>query len=292
MPHEHTTRFRKTSSFRQMRLGRLLAISCLLAGTVAACAETRQDRASAPQAPGDSDTPVAVKTSGGISGNRTITGTVTEVTADQIKVNTGEVQPRFLPLGIAQEKGQAIRKGDTLNILLNDQNLVVDFHPASGEESSHRIVKGQLATPLTVGQDHAVLQTESGQEEGYEVRPLARSKVAAIPVGVLAVFLIDESNKIADATFGSREAVEQAQAQWQKKSPIKGPHQRVEGTVMRPLQSNRITIRTEDGREQPFGVRDIARGKLSNVDEGQRVTLMVDNENQVIDVAMEPHIKE
>jgi hypothetical protein len=289
MPHEDMTWFRQTASFGRMRFGRLVGIGCLIAGTLAGCAETREQVATAPQAYDNSDTSPAVKTSGGISGNRTITGTVTEVTADQIKVNTGEVQPRFLPLGIAQEKGQTVRKGDKLEILLNEQNLVVDFHPATGDESSHRIVMGQLSTPLTIGQDHAMIRTESGRVEGYEVRPLARSKVAAIPVGVLAVFLIDESNKIADATFGSREAVEQAQAQWQNKSPIKGAHQRVEGTVMRPLESNQITIRTEDGREQPFGVRDIARGKLSKVDEGQRVTLMVDNDNQVIDVAMEPH---
>jgi hypothetical protein len=280
------------------RFARLLAIGVLLGWTLSACAESqmaaepRQEMAgSEPSRVSQAPVQTAmVKTRGGITGDRTISGTVMEVTADQIKVNTGEVQPRFLPLGIAKEKGETIRKGDKLEILLNEQNLVVDFHPA-GTESSHKVVKGQLATSLTIGQDHAVIRTEEGTEDGYEVRPLARSKVAAIPVGVTAVFLIDENNKIADATFGSKEAVEKAQAAWQKKSPIKGAHQRVEGTVMRTLTPNQITIRTEEGKEQPFGVRDIARGKVSKVDEGQRVILLIDNDNQVVDIAIAPLTK-
>jgi hypothetical protein len=269
----------------------LLAVGFLTA-TLAACAVSRDERAYSPPSSGrqDSGQTAVVETHGGITGDRTIIGTVMEVTGNQIKVNTGEIQPRFLALGIAKEKGETIRKGDKLEILLNDQNLVVDFHPA-GTESSHKVLKGQLATPLTIGQDRAVIRTDKGTEEGYEVRPLARSKVAAIPVGVTAVFLIDESNKIADATFGSTEAVEKAQAAWQKKSPIKGAHQQVAGTLMRTLNANQITIRTEDGKEQPFGVRDIARSKLSKVDQGQRVILMIDNDNQVVDVAVAPRTK-
>jgi hypothetical protein len=223
---------------------------------------------------------------GGIQGDRILTGTVMDVMSDQIKVNTGEVQPRFLPLSMAKEKGTTIRKGDQLEIMLNDQNLVVDYHPA-GSSGTHKIIKGELSTALTIGQDRAVIRTEAGTEEGYEVRPQARSKVAAIPVGVPAAFLIDETNKIADATFGS-EAVGRAQAEWQKKSPIKGAHQRVEGIVMRPLTANEITIRTEDGSEQPYQVRSIVQSRLSKVARGEHVILMIDEERQVVDVAVPP----
>jgi hypothetical protein len=265
-------------------------ITVLLAGSFLACAETQNDmaRSSSPSS-SKMNQATAFKTKGtqeGIQGDRTLTGTVLEVTSDQIKVNTGEVQPRFLPLSMAKEKGTTIQKGDQLEIMLNDQNLVVDYHPV-GSPGTHKIIQGQLSTALTIGQARAIIRTETGAEEGYEVRPQARSKVAAIPVGVPAAFLIDETNKIADATFGS-EAVARAQAEWQKKSPIKGAHHRVEGTVMRPLTANEITIRTEDGNEQPYQVRSIIQDKLSKVARGQHVILMIDEERQVVDVAVPP----
>jgi hypothetical protein len=262
-------------------LGALALGVCSMLG----CVETRSDRA---MPPSDSSQharqQAGVPTHGGISGNRTLTGMVTDVTSDQIKVNTGGMQSRFLPLSMAKEKGTSIQKGDRLEITVNEQNLVVDYHPI-GQEAAHKVIKGRLVTPLTVGHDRAVIRTDEGTEEGFEIRPLVRSKVAAIPVGVAAVFLIDETNKIADATFGSQEAVERAQADWQKKSPIKGAHQQVQGTVMRPLRDNHITIRTEDGQEQPFGVREVAQGKVSRIPQGERIILMIDHDNQVIDVA-------
>jgi TusA-related sulfurtransferase len=276
----------------------MIPIAASLIATLVACGTSGQDRgryeASSRRAPAydqtggatsRGDNTITERTHGGIAGDRTITGKVMDVAADQIKVDTGEVQPRFLPLGMAKEKGYSIKKGDTLEILLNEQNLVVDFHRA-GKEGTHKVVRGELATPLTIGQERAVIRTQQGTEQGYEIRPLARSKVAAIPVGVQAVFLIDETNKIADATFGSRQALEEAQAEWQKKSPIKGAHQRIIGTVTKPLAADRITIRTEQGRERPFDVRAIARDKLTGVDEGQRVILMIDQEDQVVDVAI------
>ena len=54
------------------------------------------------------------------------------------------------------------------------------------------------------------------------LRPVARSKVASVPVGVDAVFLIDELDKIVDVTYGSLEAVHRAAELWQKKTPLKG----------------------------------------------------------------------
>jgi hypothetical protein len=257
----------------------------LLLGAVFGCSHVRDDQ---PRVATQAPTPHTERqTTAGLQGDRTITGTVTEITSNEIKVNTGEVQPRFLPLNLARQKGMTVRKGDQLRITLNEQNLIVDYHRL-GKEGLHRIITGELATPLTIGQERAMIRTDQGAEEGFEVESQARSKLAAIPVGVRAVFLIDEANKIADATFGSREAVEQAKAEWQKKSPIKGAHQQVYGTMVRPLKENQITIRTEDGQEQPFGVREIAQGKLSKVRQGEPVILMVDDENQVVDVALSP----
>jgi hypothetical protein len=265
------------------------AVAIFLAGTFLACAQTRDGRDDVVRGSSPRSQAAVVKTKAGVQGDRTLVGTVTDITSDQIKVTTGEIQPRFLPLSMAKEKGMAVQKGDKLEIMLNDQNLVVDYHPA-GSLGSHKILNGELSTALTIGQDHAIIRTEAGTEEGYEVRPQARSKVAAIPIGVPAAFLIDETNKIVDATFG-RESLARAQAEWQKKSPIKGAHQRVEGIVMRPLKANEITIRTEDGNEQPYQVRSIVQDKLSKVARGEHVILMIDEEQQVVDVAVPPQAK-
>lgn len=57
------------------------------------------------------------------------------------------------------------------------------------------------------------------------MRPLARSKVSAIPVRAPAVFLTDETNKIIDATFGSEGALQRQTADGNSrrlKLPING----------------------------------------------------------------------
>src|SRR5688572_11488674 len=92
-----------------------------------------------------------------IQGERRVIGTVQEVKSDQIKVDTGEMQPRFIPLNQAKEKGLPdIKEGDTIEITLNDQNLIVDYHltdaaghPKAGHD--RQVVKGRIAKPLPVG---------------------------------------------------------------------------------------------------------------------------------------------
>lgn len=163
-----------------------------------------------------------------LQGERQVVGTVEEVKSDQIRVNTGEVQPRYIPLNQAKEKGlPEIKKGDTLAITVNDQNLIVDYHLAneSGEpleHAKHQIVKGQIAQPLVIGHDEAVIRTQDGKELSYVIRSQARSKMASIPVGSDAIFMVDESNQIADVTFASTDAAKRAAEMPEKKSPLKG----------------------------------------------------------------------
>jgi hypothetical protein len=181
--------------------------------------------AQAASAPADQD----MKT---LKGERRVMGTVEEVKGDQAKVNTGEVQPRFIPLKPSREKGlPEIHEGDKIEITLNDQNLIVDYHlvdgsghPQAGHE--HQVVKGQIAKPLVVGHDEAVIKTKDGQEKTFEIRSQARSKVASVPVGIDAVFLLDETNKIVDVNFKDEAAAKRAGEVPHKKSPIKGTEER------------------------------------------------------------------
>lgn len=220
-----------------------------------------------------------------LNGNRTVLATVLAVTSDQIKVDIGEVQPRFLPLKQAQQKGfPKVSEGDDLIVVLNEQNLLVDYHPLDGGTSAHTIIRGELSQTLPTGHETAVIKS-GGKEQSFNIRSQARSKVAAIPRGATAVFLIDETNQIADVSLSRQQAAQLAGAHSQ---PIKGQHQQVEGTVTSPLQSNHITIRTPGGTDKPYEVRDILQSKIATLHKGDAVVLLIDGDNKVIDVAIPP----
>ena len=127
----------------------------------------------------------------------------------------------------------------------------------AGESSSHQVVQGRLAGALETGHDKAVIRTSDGAEQSHFIRPVARSKVASVPVGVDAVFLIDELDKIVDVTYGSLEAVHRAAELWKKMTPLKGNLRQVVGGIQKPLAANTIVIRTEDGNEQQYEVRPL-----------------------------------
>ena len=102
-------------------------------------------------ASGDGDTP-------SFQGQRHIKGTVQQIKGEQLQIDTGEMTPRFIPLKGAKEKGfPEIKVGDVLELTVNDQNLLVDYHPLdeSGQpvgHTAHKILKGQIAQPLVIGQ--------------------------------------------------------------------------------------------------------------------------------------------
>lgn len=223
-----------------------------------------------------------------LSGDRVLLGTVLDVKSEQARIDTGELQPRFIPMGVREAKGLPdLKRGDRVEITINDQNLLVDVH-LIGEASHHRVVEGQLAQPLVTGHDRAVLRTPRGEEEDHFIRPVARSKVASVPVGVDAVFLIDESDRIVDVTFGNKEAVHRAAELWKQKTPLKGNFDRIIGTILTPLENNRITIRTNGGTEQPYEVRPLAQRRLAMLSAGDAVVLLVDDEHKVTDIAIPP----
>lgn len=222
-----------------------------------------------------------------LQGNQTILGKVEAVTSDQIKVDIGEVQPRFLPLKQAQQKNfPAIEPGDDLIIIVNEQNLIVDYHPLKSPPHSHKVVRGQIAGNMPIGHDAVVIKETDGKEQSFKVRSQARSKLASIPVGTPALFLLDETNQVIDATFSSG-AAKDAHKNPEDKSPIKGANRQVDGTVVEPLRADRITLRTGNG-ERLFEVRGVMHERISKLQKGESVILLVDDENKVVDIAVPP----
>lgn len=121
--------------------------------------------------------------------DRVVLDTVEEVRSDQARIDIGEVMFRYVPMGVRKAKGlPTLKKGDRIEITINDQNLLVDVHLVD-ESSHHYVVQGQIAEPLVTGSGKAVLRTVGGVEESHVIRPVARSKVASVPVGADAVFL-------------------------------------------------------------------------------------------------------
>jgi len=217
--------------------------------------------------------------------DRLVVGVVQEVRNHEVKVNTGELMPRFLPLKEGgQNQGRPLIKGDLLEIWVNNQDLVVDYHPVD-RLGWHRIIRGMLVQPLAVDQEWAVIKPAKGKEEAFAIRPLAKSKVAALPVGEVALFLMDRANKIVDATFGNEQALQQAIQGW-RGSPPMGVDREIRGTFVKSGPSNQVTILTSEGAQQTFEARPFLQKKLNDLARGTRVILLIDGENKVTDLAI------
>ena len=218
-------------------------------------------------------------------GHRIVRGTVESVLRGVVKVNTGELLPRFLSSEEAREKGvPPLKQGDEVQLVVNDYNLVVDYH-LMGQEVGHRLIWGSVVQPLPVGHQWAVIRHEQGQEEAFAVRSFARSSIRAIPMHVPVIFLTDEANKFIDASFGNEDTFQRRTTEW-KKPPPKAPYRQIAGTLVR--SPGWIMIKTGEGQEQGFEVRPYRQEKVANIPEGALVILLVDEENNVSDLAKPP----
>jgi hypothetical protein len=219
--------------------------------------------------------------------DRLVVGVVNEVKDNEIRVNTGELMPRFLPLKEGkQDQGRPLIKGDLVEIWVNNQDLVVDYHPLD-TLGWHRIIRGTLIQPLAVDQEWAVIKPAEGKEEAFAVRPLTKSKVAALPVGAPALFLIDKAKKIVDVTLGNEQALQQAIQGW-RGSPPMGVDREIRGTFVKSGPLNQVTILTSEGAQQTFEARPFLQKKLNDLARGARVILLIDGENKVTDIAIPP----
>src|SRR5438309_11217302 len=52
-----------------------------------------------------------------------------------------------------------------------------------------------------------------------------------------------------------------------------------------------VTVRTEEGKEQPYQIRPPVQEKLGNLRQGEKVILLINDENHVIDIAAPEAIK-
>ncbi|GJL63360.1 MAG: hypothetical protein NPIRA04_20140 [Nitrospirales bacterium] len=219
-----------------------------------------------------------------LPGHRIITGSVEGISEDQAKVNsgdTGEISPRYLSLERAREKGFTLKDNDKVEIVVNAKNHVVDYHLLNDEsESHHKVIKGFLDQPLPVGQEHAMIKLEDGTVKAFQVRPLARSEVAAIPFDTKGLFLIDESNKIASATL--TKDIE-AERDWARSAKI-SVYRQVKGVVQENPSEKTLTIKKKD-ETISLPVWSFVKDDLQELSKGMEVTLLVDRNDKVVDIS-------
>jgi len=147
---------------------------------------------------------------------RIVTGTVQHVKSGVIQVNIGELEPLFLSVQAARERGMdSLKPGDKLKLIISNENEPIAFHLAA-QPGWDMAVKARLLQPLIGDLRWVVLQTDWGTNEPYEVAEDARHKVQNIPVGVPAMFLLNIHNIIVDATYGSEQALLETLSHWSK----------------------------------------------------------------------------
>jgi len=148
--------------------------------------------------------------------NRIVIGTVQQIKSGVIQVNIGGLEPLFLSVQDAAERGlTSIERGDKLEIVLTNTDLPIDYHLV-GQPGWDRVVRGVLLQPLVGDHKWALIRTTQGKVEPFEITVDARLKVMDIPVGVPAMFLLDKRNVLIDATYGTEEVLLDTLTQWSK----------------------------------------------------------------------------
>jgi hypothetical protein len=137
------------------------------------------------------------KSSDLLPGHQVVVGTVDEVKGEMARVKLGDLATRSLPLKPVKEKGEQLKPGDRVEMIINTDNGLVDYHLA-GEPRHHRIFRGRVAE-VAEGVETALIVGDNGEKLQYPVQSEARSRIKRVFDGAPALFLVGEANSILDA---------------------------------------------------------------------------------------------
>jgi hypothetical protein len=254
-------------------------VSPVMADNGFAAAQERSDRQREQRGPSIREEATSEATENRLPGNRRVTGHVKDIRGEQMEIAIGNLQPMSVPLKMATDKGQTFKPGDEIVVTLSDHNAIVDYHHPN-EASHHQVIRGKLSTPLTVGLDKAVIETDHGTKT-FLVAERAKGKLTAIPVYAEVLFLADETGRLVDAQLASADAVHQSGLN--NKARIKGAHEQLKAVYLGKAGEDRMKIAAEGHtREVPFRapLRKLDRLKL-----GQEVVLLMDDAGYVMEVS-------
>lgn len=254
-------------------------LSPVMADNGFAAAQERSDRQKEQRGPSIREEATSSATESRLPGDRRISGRVKNIRGDQMEIAIGNLQMMSVPMKMATDRGETFKPGDQIIVTLNDHNAIVDYHHPN-EASHHQVIRGKLTTPLTVGLDKAVIETDRGTQTFF-VAERAKGKLTAIPIGAEVLFLADETGQLVDAQLASADAVHQSALN--NKAHIKGAHSQVRAVYQGQSGEDRMKVSTEGGtREVPF--RAPLR-KLDRLRPGQEVVLLMDDVGYVMEVS-------
>ena len=272
---------------RYVTIATTLSLGALWAGTVPpavadngfGAAQERSDRQKEQRGPSVREEATSQATENRLPGDRRVTGRVKDIRGDQMEIAIGNLQTMSVPVKMATDRGETFKPGDEIVVTLNDHNAIVDYHHPN-EASHHQVIRGKLTTPLTVGLDKAVIETDQGTKT-FMVAERAKGKLTAIPVGAEVLFLADETGHLVDAQLASADAVHQSALN--NKAHIKGAHTQLQTVYQGKAGKDRIII-TDGGkpREVPFRA---PLDKLDRLHPGQEVVLLMDDAGYVMEVS-------
>ena len=204
-------------------------VSPVMADNGFGAAQERSDRQREQRGPSIREEATSEATENRLPGDRRVTGHVKDIRGEQMEIAIGNLQPMSVPLKMATDKGETFKPGDEIVVTLSDHNAIVDYHHPN-EASHHQVIRGKLSTPLTVGLDKAVIETDQGTKT-FLVAERAKGKLTAIPVYAEVLFLADETGRLVDAQLASADAVHQSASQQQ--SPHQGRPRTTESGISR-----------------------------------------------------------
>ena len=145
-----------------------------------------------------------------------------------------------------------------------------DLHPSISEEAPHHLITG---TVKEIRGDEVAVTLETGPVRRFGVVEAKKEGIRSLKAGDVVTLEVNEANLIVDIHKGGTVAQNQQQ------------HRSVAGTVERfdPLQK-RVTVKTEAGKTETYELKMPVVAKLSGIDQGEKVTMELDENNLVMDV--------
>lgn len=117
------------------------------------------------------------------------------------------------------------------------------------------------------------VKTQEGSTRNFTLNEGKREGFEALKPGDKVVLEMDEGNQIVDIHLQGMGA-----------SGDHG-HRSITGTIEKFNRDDKtMTILTQEGKTENFGVKDSALAKVGSVKEGMQITLEVDEQNRIMDV--------
>jgi hypothetical protein len=127
-----------------------------------------------------------------------MTGMVTKIEPSMLFVQPPQgLRPRTISTIKAERMGlQETKVGDTVTLVVDEGNVLIDAHKSDVLPAGHRIITGTLTYAKKFWQELKI-STPEGIED-FAVDPLAGSKLAALREGESVVIELDEANVVID----------------------------------------------------------------------------------------------